>query len=305
MTTKLDFLSAGNTFHVAVFEMKTNRLVSLLLRSVSLLLLLAIGGAAAFRFGWLGNPWSGFEKDTLNPGFRSAATPGDLGVPFQRIRIASGSRQLDGFFVPASTGCKKPVAVLIFHGRNETIADWGAAQKRFRDACIASLAFDYSGHGRSSGPGTIANLDADAVAAYAAFIKLTPVSRHCLFSHSMGGGPMLWAATSFASTPDCIVIASPFSSLRAMAERGGMPAWLGALMPTAWDNVSRVKRIRAPLLWIHSRADQTIPIAEGQAVFDAAPNPKTALILDGFGHNAIYRQLPDQMWAPMTAFIRG
>src|SRR5579862_8184890 len=223
------------------------------------LMLLTLVGAAAFKFGLLGNPWSRFEKGTLNPGLRSSATPGDLGVPFQRVSIASGSRQLDGFFVPAAAECEKHVAVLIFHGRNETIAEWIAPQRRFHDACIASLAFDYSGHGRSGGPGTIANLNIDGLAAYQAFIKLTPASRLCVFSHSMGGGPMLWTAVSPAATPDCIVIASPFSSLRSMAERSGMPKLLGAVMPDAWDNVSQAKHIHAPLLWIHSRADRTIP----------------------------------------------
>jgi alpha-beta hydrolase superfamily lysophospholipase len=267
--------------------------------------LLIAAGTTAFKFGAFGNPWARFENGTLNPGFRSGETPGDLNVPFQRVSIASGSRQLDGFLVPAAAECEQHVAVLIFHGRNETVADWVAAQKHFREACITSLAFDYSGHGRSGGPGTIANLNDDAVAAYETFIKLTPGSRHCVFSHSMGGGPMLWAATSPVPTPDCVVIASPFSSLRSIAERYGMPKLLGALMPDVWDNVSQAKRIHAPLLWIHSRADRTNPIAEGQAVFDAAPNPKRALILDGYGHNAIYQELPEQIWTPMTAFIRG
>lgn len=285
--------------------MTTSRIGSLLLRGIALVLLLGMIGATTVKLGWFGNPWSSFEKGTLNPGFRASTTPGDLGVPFQRVRINSGPRQLDGFFVPAPATCQAPVAVLIYHGRGETIAEWGAAQKRFREACIASLAFDYSGHGRSGGPGTIANLDNDAVAAYEAFITLTPTSRHCLFSHSMGGGPMLWAATSPAAKPDCIVIANPFSSLRSMAIQSGMPKLLGALMPDVWDNVSQIKRVRAPLFWIHSRADQTIPIAEGRAVFDAAPPPKKALTLDSYGHNAIYEQLPDEIWAPMTAFIRG
>jgi uncharacterized protein len=284
--------------------MKTRRPGSLLHRSIGLLLFLALIGVTAFT---VADPWWTFEKVALNPGFRSNATPGDLGVPFQRVHIDSGSRQLDGFFVPAPARCDKPVAVLIYHGRGETIAGWGAAQKRLREACIASLAFDYSGHGRSDGPGTIANLNSDALAAYETFTRLTPTSRHCLLSHSMGAGPMLWAATSSAATaaPDCIVVASPFSSLRAMAERSGMPRSLAALMPDVWDNVSQVKHIRAPLLWIHSRADQTIPVAEGQAVFDAAPGPRKALILDGYGHSAIYQQLPEAIWAPMTAFIRG
>lgn len=282
--------------------MKTNQPGSLLLRSTGLLLVLALIGVAAITFG---DPWWSFEKVALNPGFRSGATPDDLRVPFRRVSINSGPRQLDGFFVPAPTNCEAPVAVLIYHGRGETIAEWTGAQKRFREACISSLAFDYSGHGRSGGPGTIANLNRDAVAAYATFVKLTPASRHCLFSHSIGVGPMLRAATSPGAMPDCIVIASPFSSLRSLAERSGMPKTLAALMPDAWDNVLQIKRIRAPLLWIHSHADRTIPIAEGLAVFDAAPNPKKALILNGYDHSAIYRQLPDEIWVPMTAFIRG
>jgi pimeloyl-ACP methyl ester carboxylesterase len=269
------------------------------------LCVLAAAGAGAFKAGWLGDPWANFEKTTLNPGFRSSATTGDLGLSFQRVTIQSVPRTLDGFLVSAPPGCGRSVAVLIFHGRGETIADWGKAQLRFHDSCITSLVFDYSGHGRSTGPGSIANLNADAVEAYKAFIAFTPKSRHCLFSHSMGGGPMLWAATSGVATPDCIVIASPFSSLVSMAERGGLPALIGALMPDVWDNAAQVARIHAPLMWIHSRSDQTIPVAEGQAVFDAAPNPKTALTLDGYGHNAIYKELPNSIWAPMTVFIRG
>ena len=266
--------------------------------------LLALG-AALFKLGLLGNPWSGFERDTLNPGFQSPATPGNLGVPFKNVRIESGTRALAGFFVAAPTDCKKPVAILIFHGRNETIADWIGPQKRFRDACIASLSFDYSGHGNSSGPGTISNLNSDGTAAYAAFLKLTAHARHCLFSHSMGGGPMLWVASSSRAAPDCIVIASPFSSLRSMAQREGMPKLLGALMPVVWDNSERIQRVRAPLLWIHSRDDHTIPIDEGRQVYDAAAHPKQALILADLSHNSIYKEMPDSIWVPMIKFIRG
>jgi uncharacterized protein len=273
------------------------------LRLLGVLVVLAVLGAGAFKAGWLGNPWANFEKTTLNPGVRSAATPADVGLSFQPVTIQSGARRLSGFFVPAAPDCRRRSAVLIFHGRGETVADWVQAQRRFHDACIASLVFDYSGHGRSDGPGTIANLDADAVAAYAAFVKLTPSASRCLLSHSMGGGPMLSAATSPGARPDCIVIASPFSSLVSMAERGGLPKLLGALMPDAWDNVASAARLHVPLMWIHSRADRTIPIDEGRAVFDAVPEHKLPLVLDGYGHNAIYKELPDAIWTPMTSFI--
>ncbi len=263
------------------------------------------GGTVAYMRGLFGNPWAGFEKSTLNPGFSSRATPGDLGLPYRQITIVSGGRKLDGFFVPAGPDCGTRTAVLIFHGRNETIADWVGAQQHLHAACIASLAFDYSGHGHSDGPGTIANLDADGVAAYQTFVALTPNSRRCILSHSMGGGPMLQAAMASGVSPNCIVLASPFSSLRSMAMRDGLPAVLAGLMPDVWDNVAAVRGIHAPLLWIHSKADRTIPIAEGQAVFDAAPAPKTAQVIDAFDHNAIHEQFPAEIWGPMTTFLRG
>jgi alpha-beta hydrolase superfamily lysophospholipase len=250
------------------------------------------------------NPWHSFEKNTLNPGVRSAATPADLGLKFERVAIPSGSRMLDGFVVRAEASCPETAAVLIFHGRGETVADWIKVQQRLHESCISSLVFDYSGHGRSTPPGTIDNLNADAVAADLFFLKaFPPGERRCLLSHSMGGGPMLYAATDSGVAPDCVVIASPFASLRAMAVIGGLPKWLSFVMPDKWDNVEMAARLRAPMLWIHSESDRTIPIAQGRKVYAAKTGPKTAVILSGFNHNAIYEKLPPEIWTPITSFV--
>jgi pimeloyl-ACP methyl ester carboxylesterase len=211
-----------------------------------------------------GNPWGSFDKKALNPGVRSNATPADVGLRFERLSIPSGPRRLDGFLVRAEPSCAKTAAVLIFHGRGETAADWIKVQRRLHDSCISSLVFDYSGHGRSSPPGTIDNLNADAVAAYAAFVKAFPQpERRCLLSHSLGGGPMLFAATSPNVSPDCVVAASPFSSLREIAEGGGLPRWLGFFMPDAWNNVEAAAHLKPPMLWLHSRTDHSVRARPG------------------------------------------
>lgn len=247
-----------------------------------------------------------FEKKSLNPGVRSNATPADIGLPYERLSIPSGARRLDGFLVRADGACPRTAAVLLFHGRGETIADWIKVQHRLHDSCISSLAFDYSGHGRSSPPGTVANLNADALAAYAAFLKLFPPSeRRCLLSHSLGGAPLLYAAIHASAAPDCVVMASPFSSLRAMAIQGGLPKPLGFILPDVWDNVQMAGALKSPLMWVHSRTDQTIPIAFGRAVYDAKVGAKTAVIITGFNHNAIYDLTPAVIWSPITAFILG
>jgi hypothetical protein len=69
-----------------------------------------------------GSPWGSFEK---HPGKLPQATPVDVGSPFERISIPSNGRQLAGFLVRAETSCQPALALLMFHGRGETVADWG------------------------------------------------------------------------------------------------------------------------------------------------------------------------------------
>lgn len=248
-------------------------------------------------------PWSSFEKGTLNPGELSKATPADVGLPFERIAIASSDRKLDGFLVRAAASCQPALALLVFHGRGETVADWIAVQKYLHDKCVSSLVFDYSGHGRSSPLGTIDNINADSVAALDSFLKLFPATgRRCLLSHSLGGGPMLYAATHGDAKPNCVIAANPFSSLRDIAIRGGAPEQAMLRLTDVWNNVDAASRLSVPLLWVHSRADKTIPIDLGQRVYDAKQGAKTSDVVDGFDHNAIYKEMPDAIWSPIISF---
>ena len=43
--------------------------------------------------------------------------------------------------------------------------------------------------------------------------------------------------------------------------------------------------LRAPLLFFHGDRDRTIPLALGQRLYDAAPEPKAFEILEGADHN--------------------
>jgi len=247
-----------------------------------------------------------FEQKTLNPGVLSDATPADVGIAFQRLSISSGPRRLDAFLVRADAACPGATAVLIFHGRHETIGDWIRPQRLLHEACISSLVFDYSGHGWSSPPGTIEHLDDDAVAAYRAFVETFPAAgRRCVLSHSLGSGPLLHGVTHVERQPDCVVLASPFSSLRDLAVMGGLPRPLRFILPDVWDDVAAAARLDAPLLWIHSRADATIPLSLGARVYAVTNGPKRALTLEGYPHNAIYQQLPPDLWNPVVAFLQG
>jgi uncharacterized protein len=266
----------------------------------------AIWLVALFALTGCGRVLDSFEKKSLNPGLRSYATPAGIGLPFTRVSIHSGQRQLDGFLVRAPATCPAPsAAVLLFHGRDETAPDWIKAQKYLHDHCVSSLIFDYSGHGRSSPGGTVEHLNQDAVAATRFFMSaFVGTQRRCLLSHSMGGAPLLYAASQPAFSADCVVIVSPFSSLRDMAVAGGLPRVLAFIMPDVWNNVRAVRAVRTPMMWVHSRSDTTIPIRFGREVYDAKQTAKTAVIVAGFEHNAVYQQTPEAIWRPIVTFVR-
>jgi uncharacterized protein len=270
-----------------------------------LILVVTLGMRSVMTLAADGSPWSAFEKSTLNPGELSPATPADVGLAFERLSIPSNGRQLDAFLVRAEPSCRPAPALLIFHGRNETIADWIGVQNYLHGKCISSLVFDYSGHGTSSPPGTIDNLNEDSLAALDEFMKLFPAAgRRCLLSHSLGGGPLLYAATHNGAAPDCVIVASPFSSLRDMAIGGRAPEQVILTLPDVWNNVEAARRLTVPLLWLHSRSDKTIPINLGQRVYDAKAGAKAAAVVDGFDHNAIYKEMPDAIFSPIIEFAK-
>lgn len=267
----------------------------------------ALGMAALYLGARCFNPLVDFERAALNPGLVSDLTPKAFGVPFEAVSIRSGGRTLSGWLVMAAPGCAGPgVSVLVFHGRGETVADWIGTQQYLRRHCVTSLVFDYSGHGHSTGTGTVENLNEDGLAATTWFMNHSGLGRRrCLLGHSMGNAIMLQAATRLRTQPSCIVLASPFASLREMALSNGLPAFLAFAFPDVWNNLKAAPAYSGEALWLHSTSDATVPLAAGKEVFSALRGPGTAVVVDGLSHNAIYREKPESIWQPIIAFLRA
>ena len=54
-------------------------------------------------------------------------------------------------------------------------------------------------------------------------------------------------------------------------------------MRNPFESISRIDRVRAPMLFLHSPDDAVIPISEGRRLFDAARGDKTFVEVRG-GH---------------------
>ena len=86
--------------------------------------------------------------------------------------------------------------------------------------------------------------------------------------------------------PGGLILLSAFTSVREMARRHYrvIPA---AVVPDAYPSLRLIANLRAPLLVLHGEDDMIVPVEQGQALFDAAPEPKRLRILPGAGHNDI------------------
>ena len=232
-------------------------------------------------------------------------TPASFGAPFERVTIASGDRTLDATLVRASSDSAP--ALLIFHGTAEAVSYWADTQALLRRHGIASMVFDYSGFGRSTGRPTVAHLEEDADAAYADFVRrIGPAARPYVLGYSLGTGVVFDAVGRWTPPPAGVVFAASYSSAREGAVAFGLvPRWATFLFPDLWNNVRDVAKLRQPLLIVQSDADQLFPVSMAKAVYDAATVPKQIVVLHGYRHEDGHANPTDAYWAPVVRFMTG
>jgi alpha-beta hydrolase superfamily lysophospholipase len=158
---------------------------------------------------FLSTPPNGFE------------TPETYGISYERVKIKSDNRFLDSYIVIAPSAKQMRDVVLIFHGAGETISCWAKVQKNLYDNGISSLVFDYSGFGNSSHPGSIKNLNKDALAVYLYSVSKFKNSRLYVLGFSLGNAPMLASINDFKPAPSGVIVGSAFSSLKELGKYSG------------------------------------------------------------------------------------
>ncbi|MCP4579010.1 MAG: alpha/beta hydrolase [Deltaproteobacteria bacterium] len=194
---------------------------------------------------------------------------------------------LNGWFFPAGTDTVKGT-ILLFHGNAQNMSSHflSLAWATFKGYNL--FIFDYRGYGRSEGEPSMPGLVLDAQAAYE-YLSSRPETEKTgivLYGQSLGGIVLLKALESVAEREaiKCVVIESSFLSYQEIARdklRGFWLFWPFQLLAyllisdqyNALEAVGRISPI--PLLVIHGRKDEIVPIHFGREVFSLAREPKT------------------------------
>ncbi|GHC23307.1 alpha/beta hydrolase [Aidingimonas halophila] len=209
------------------------------------------------------------------------ATPDEYGLSWESVSLESEDDiTLDGWWLPAE---KERGSLLFFHGNAGNISHRLDSLSQFHQLGLSVLIIDYRGYGRSEGKPSEAGTAKDARAAWQWLRERREADRIVIFGRSLGSA--VTAELARDVSPAAVILESPFRSVPLMAQQmyPFLPArWLSRF---GYHTIDYVTELDAPLLVVHSRDDDVIPFYEGQAVFEAAREPKTMLEISG-SHNA-------------------
>lgn len=185
--------------------------------------------------------------------------------------------------MPAQAAIDRPW-VIFLHGNAASIASRVniAHYRLLRDEGLAVLAPEYRGFSGLQGTPTEAGLAADARAAYDYVRGLgVPATRIVIYGWSLGSAVAIRLAADAASAG--VILEGAPSSIASIGQRQYPFFPIRLVMRNPFDSSSRIGRVRAPLLFLHSPEDAVVPFEEGRKLYDAATAPKVLVEVRG-GH---------------------
>jgi fermentation-respiration switch protein FrsA (DUF1100 family) len=169
--------------------------------------------------------------------------------------------------------------ILFSHGNAEDLGNVVPFMTQFQALGYSVLMYDYRGYGTSEGKPSEKKTYQDVEAAYRWLVneKNIPPNRIIAHGRSVGGGPATWLAAHHEVAG--LVIESTFVSAFRVKTRWPLLLW------DKFNNLKRIQHVQCPVLVMHGREDEILPFWHGEKLFNAAPDPKMNLWIDGAQHN--------------------
>lgn len=249
--------------------------------------LIGVAGVAAFVYLALLACLYLFQRQLLYLPDRSRPMLGTLaalGVREVELRTVDGLVLLSWYVPPAES---RPV-IAYFHGNGGYIGHRGERIQRFVREGYGVLMVEYRGYGGNPGSPSEAGLYDDARAALD-FLEREgiPSRRLALYGESLGTGVAVRMAAEREVA--ALVLESPYTSIAAVAQHHYPYAPAALLMLDRFDALSQIGVVHAPLLILQGGRDGVVPARFGDALFDAAPEPKERWFAPDGGHEDLAR----------------
>ncbi len=212
--------------------------------------------------------------------------PGEAGFGnYRDVHFETSDHQrIHGWWIPDE---RARFSLIFCHGNAGNISHRLDRLKILHALGFQTLMFDYRGYGRSEGDPIESGLYKDAEAAYEWVVKNTDTSK-CpivVYGESLGGVVALDLALK-KERIRAVIVEGTFSSLKDIG-KVHMPFIPSILTTGKLDAHSRIGKIGAPKLILHSDNDEIIPFSMGQKLYEEAREPKKFVVLNG-SHNTAF-----------------
>lgn len=222
--------------------------------------------------------------------------PSSYGSGAEIIRIATDDGgQIPAFFLE---GPHDSYTVLYSHGNAEDIGHIRPVLEEFRRQGFSVLAYDYRGYGMSGGSPSEVHAYQDVEAAYRYLVREMHIKPGKIIAcgRSLGGTMAVYLACR--EPVGGLIVESGFVSAGSVMMHVRVP------LIDKFDSGGRIGRVKCPVLIIHGRQDDIIPLWHGEELYRLAPRPKRSLWVEGAGHNDLMAVAGKRYWDTMHAFVR-
>lgn len=211
------------------------------------------------------------------------ATPSAIGLRWEDISITTADGvSLHGWYLPAQG--RDSHTVLFFHGNAGNISQRLETLEVFHSLGLATLIIDYRGFGRSEGHPSEAGLYRDADAAWQYLVRERQLEPHNIIPFGRSLGAPVAAHLAAQRPVGGLVLESAFTSVPDLAAEIYWFLPVRQLARLEYPTREWVQQVEAPVLVIHSEDDELVPFQHGKAIYEAAPEPKRLLRIQG-DHN--------------------
>lgn len=231
-------------------------------------------------------------------------TPDELELVFEEVSFKSSDGvKLHGWYIPATNA---ELTILFCHGNGGNIMHRLDSINLFYDLGVNCFIFDYRGYGKSEGVPSEEGTYQDVKAAYEWLTKEKKIKSEqiILFGRSLGASIAGYLASKVKVGG--LVIESAFTSYVDIGKKfyPYMPVRLFARFN--YPTIYYVKKVKCPVMIIHSRTDEIIPYEFGLQLYEAANEPKEFVEIYG-GHNDAFlvsRDVYNKAWIKWLKFLQ-
>lgn len=222
-------------------------------------------------------------------------------VHLQSSSYSAGRKQtktetITGLYLPNPTA---RFTLLFSHGNAEDLGDDLPVLAIYRRAGFAVFAYDYRGYGRSTGHATESGIYADGEAAYEYLTRdlHVPPENVIIVGRSLGCAAALQIATMHPSAG--LLLEAPFQTAFKVLTR------IRLLPFDKFDNESKIRVYKGPVLVIQGTSDEVVPFRQGQRIFALASGAKQSLWVEGAHHNDVLFMATQKYLDALHLFARS